>query len=799
MDILLKAKEKLLLLEQKISRLVCALGGRIEGESPLSAEESTRIRRRVAFCLLSSVSAFLLAGGEAPFGSYPFALALLCASGYSGTLFVLLGALAGALTLGNAAFAHLLVYITAAGARALLSPRTDVQGRRLFEESRHLKILICLSCSFLMGLYTFVSSIDSEGISGVFSLLFSVLFTPALCWLFSHALDISRRDASAEAGIYALLFAVIYSLSVHSFFGHSFALSASFFVILASAQHQGALRGSFCGLICALATGQNPLAYSLSGFASGAFRVFGAVPSALVALAVCLGTTVYTQGLTSIITAGADMVFACLIYLPLAKTDVIKKLFPLDSESAQDSGQSKELSEQKARESEKKRFLALSKAFDELSTVLVRLSDNLRSPGMTQLTELCEDTLNKYCKKCSLTPFCRQKYFEDTEESIRELAECARNKGYIEKTDAPEFLAKRCRHIDKIIWDINRGCADMVEEAVKRDKTELFALDYEAISRLLRESSEKDGEYSLDSTLQSKTSKALRSLGISFMACGAWGNRRKTLLASGVDVGSIAVSSMDICNCLEKATGLSLTQPEFSFSGEFVSMTLTSRVIYEAKFQRATCCAKGEEISGDKCSFFQGAGDYAYGYICDGMGSGRHASSVSEISALFFEKMLGAGNSISVTLKMLCNFLRARSDEYHCTADLFRLDKLSGKGCFIKCGAPASYILRGANLFRIDARSMPLGLTREINAEKIEMQLEDGDRVIMMSDGVAPDLEDALWLPELILSCRSLDDRELAESITRRAKAENSDFDDISVGIIRIEKSTDWENRGKKV
>ena len=29
--------------------------------------------------------------------------------------------------------------------------------------------------------------------------------------------------------------------------------------------------------------------------------------------------------------------------------------------------------------------------------------------------------------------------------------------------------------------------------------------------------------------------------------------------------------------------------------------------------------------------------------------------------------------------------------------------------------------------------------------------------------------------------------------------AENSDFDDISGGIIRIEKSTDWENRGKKV
>ena len=137
-------------------------------------------------------------------------------------------------------------------------------------------------------------------------------------------------------------------------------------------------------------------------------------------------------------------------------------------------------------------------------------------------------------------------------------------------------------------------------------------------------------------------------------------------------------------------------------------------------------------------------------------------------------------------MKMLSNFIRSRGEECHCTVDLFEFDRLSGEGTFLKCGAAASYILRNGNLFKIDASTMPLGITREINAENIKMNLQSGDTVVMMSDGVAHCLEDALWVPEVIISCSKSSPEETAKEIYSRAAREKDHSDDISVAVIKI-------------
>ncbi len=785
MDILIKAKERVNKLKEKGTKLITAIGGRIEGGKALSQEEAARIRRRAGYCIFCALSGFLFAGTRAVFDSYPFALALLCCAGHSGTFFVYVGAIAGALSSTGEAFAHILIYTLAIISRAVISPKSDVQGRRIFEEETKIRVIICFSCAFLMGVYSFADSLQKSGINGLLSLIFVTVCAPLLSLLFGSTLKDKGPSALKEAGMCALLFVFIYSLSSHTFFGYSFAVSVSFLVILVAANAYGTLRGAICGLVCGIACFISPVTFTVAGFAAGAFRVFGVIPGVFISLASAIGCAAYLEGVGSVFALAGDMIFASLIYIPLYKTGLFSKLLPSNDEQVTNVINDA-ISEEKKREGERKKFAFLSRAFDDISKVFVKLSVNLRSPGLFELHELCDDVFDKYCRKCSLVSYCWQKNFDETNEGINIIAENMRNKGFLEKGDLPEFLAKRCRNIEKILWDINRGCADMVEDAIKKDKTELFALDYEAISELLRDSVADESDYVLDSDLQNKAAKIIRGLGISSMAYGAWGKRCKTILASGVEIGSIAVTSEEIRRSLENGTGLKLTEPEFNFSGEFVSMTLTSRKSFKLEKAFSSVCAKGEEISGDKSGFFDSVNGYSYVTLCDGMGCGKEAASVSEISYMFIEKMLGAGNCLPVTLKLLSNFLRARSEEYHCTADILEFDTINARACFIKCGAPDSYVLRGGNIFKVEAHSMPLGLTKEINAEKVEMQLLENDIVILVSDGVAPDLEDALWLPDLLLSCKDMPLKDIAEAVAKRAKAETDSADDISVSAVKV-------------
>ena len=84
MDILIKAKERVNKIKEKGTKLITAVGGRIEGVEALSEDEAVRIRRRAGYCIFCALSGFLFAGTSAAFESYPFALALLCCAGHSG-------------------------------------------------------------------------------------------------------------------------------------------------------------------------------------------------------------------------------------------------------------------------------------------------------------------------------------------------------------------------------------------------------------------------------------------------------------------------------------------------------------------------------------------------------------------------------------------------------------------------------------------------------------------------------------------------------------------------------------------
>ena len=106
---------------------------------------------------------------------------------------------------------------------------------------------------------------------------------------------------------------------------------------------------------------------------------------------------------------------------------------------------------------------------------------------------------------------------------------------------------------------------------------------------------------------------------------------------------------------------------------------------------------------------------------------------------------------------------------------------------FYKCGSAPSYVKRGTSLYRIRSRTSPLGVLSELDAERIRVDVSEGDYIIMFSDGVSADGESP-WLIEVLSEPADDDPADYARKILEAAKKNAATTDDMSVMVTRIQK-----------
>lgn len=785
-----KTKQLMMDLQKKADATVNAMMGR--WTDPAGEKDAARIRERAGVTAIWCIAGFLFQGSKALGGVRPLGLALLMAAGRSGTVPVLAGALIsillsvmpdGAAAGSGEGIAWVMIMAMAMGARILLSTKyMDDEGElpRLFEEPLRLRVIAAAFVAFLSGVYHVLA--QDFSFQGILSLLLVLAATPTATALFWAAFRKDTAVSIRELGSCGLIFCSIWVLSTHRLLGLSLAIVASVLVVLESSVRGGLLRGGLLGLICAFGAGVSPLILALGGIVAGALRMFGVGTAVFCFFTVTAGLKIWQVGFWTAIPEIGNLLFGTLLYLPLAKAGLFAKLsiFP---ESAPEPQPTQE--DRKAMESAKLR--RLSSSLEELSEMLLKFSRDISAPGSGELKALCEDVFRRHCKRCGKNEHCWQEEYESTVDAIDKITADIPQNGLPKRSAVPLYFLERCRKIDDILAEISTDVAKLVEDTVLRDRTELFALDYQALSELLRDSAADDGSMTPDEELRKTFAAVIRGEGVQAVGCGAWGSRKKTLIASGVTLASIPSGGRTLRGKLEEKTGLSLTEPSFRFVGESVSMQFESSHRLKLASARACSVKESESVSGDTAKTFTSQVGYSYALLCDGMGSGQSAATVAGVAAMFLEKLLSAGNNKAVTLKLLSNFIRGRAEESHTTVDLLEVDLFTGASCFVKCGACPSYVLREGNIYKVDVRSMPLGLTGEINAQQVKMMLREGDVVLQVSDGVADSLEDALWLPELFASVGKKSVQEIAGAIHSRTIAENGMSDDITVLVTKVE------------
>lgn len=291
----------------------------------------------------------------------------------------------------------------------------------------------------------------------------------------------------------------------------------------------------------------------------------------------------------------------------------------------------------------------------------------------------------------------------------------------------------------------------------------------------------------LDEALTDKLDPIFREFGFGSGVIRVFGDRRKYIICSGKDKEGTLITSPNLKKRFEEVSGFKLSAGEFYRRDDMVLMECESVAKYKLVGAMASCGRASGEISGDSLKLFESKELFAYGVICDGMGSGNTAKNASEFSAGFLNASLGCGISETAVLHMLNGALKHGEEECSVAIDVFALDLISGEAKFIKSGAACSYIKRNKSLFRIKSETMPLGIIKRVDAEQIAANVCVGDYIIMLSDGIASPAEDAPWLVEFLNKPAPTDIDVYAAAILDEALKNNKSSDDMSILVMRVE------------
>lgn len=222
---------------------------------------------------------------------------------------------------------------------------------------------------------------------------------------------------------------------------------------------------------------------------------------------------------------------------------------------------------------------------------------------------------------------------------------------------------------------------------------------------------------------------------------------------------------------------------------------LASAKQFEVDIGVAGVAKGGDLLSGDSFSMMElDSGKFAVA-ISDGMGNGERARQESSAALTILQQLLQSGMNEQLAVKSVNSILLLRSpEEIYATVDLAIIDLYSANTTFLKIGSTPSFIKRGNDVIPIVASNLPIGIIQEIDVDFIHMPLQQGDLLIMMSDGIydAPGyaVNKELWMKRVISELRSNDPQEIADNLLDTVVRfhDGAIHDDMTVLVTRLDR-----------
>ncbi|QXM07236.1 stage II sporulation protein E [Crassaminicella indica] len=568
----------------------------------------------------------------------------------------------------------------------------------------------------------------------------------------------------------------------------------------------GASVGITIGIITSMSSIETPMVISIYGFSgllAGIFKDLGKKGSAI---GIILGNailTFYINGSTEVLIQFEEIIASCMLFIimPRAMMQYMEKFANANNYKID------KTRSERIKEMIYLRLKEYSNAFSELATTYGNIAEKEKLIDQNDMANMVDEVAEKICKHCGMCRSCWHNNFYSTYNDIVNVISYLESYGKIKSEKIPQVLKKRCIKLDSLIDAImGRFEVHKVHYEWQRrlfESRQLVAEQFEGVAHIIDDLSK---EINMKIDFRTEVEDAL------YVAFDKEGIPidKITVLEKEDEKFEIAIEKracFDRKQCDEriapivsKVIGRDVVRKPKLCKADAKTGNCSFTLTEAEKYRIATGVARvsKDDICGDSYSFIDLPDGKYMMALSDGMGSGERAAKESQASISVLEQLMEAGFEKDVAIKTINSILVLKSsEETFSTMDLSMVDLYTGKVEFVKIGAASSFIKRAnGDVEVIRSTSLPIGILNNVDIESFGQRLNNGDFVVMMSDGVLDADSDVdekeQWIISALKKIKSKNPQRIADDLLDMAikKYGNKIKDDMTVMISKV-----WEVR----
>lgn len=555
----------------------------------------------------------------------------------------------------------------------------------------------------------------------------------------------------------------------------------------------GAVGGTAVGCVTALSQYSLyqgtvcPAAALLAGYAARYKAPYGRIVAASVYIGVCFAGTLVSGSMDYTFAAEVAIagVISCLIPSEPVERALMTMGFVNEERSVCSTVDNREVME---------RLKKSAAALTGVSSVVEQVSDKLDKRTCPDEDKIYRRAVEKVCGNCGCRESCCGEGAGSEAERIRRLAFGCEGGDWNSGIDISAALGVKCIHENQLLGELKSLYGYHVASCgAHRRLSQVRSVindQLEGVGLMLTELSDEIGEAGRDDEYTTaRVAASLKACGYEVMRvrCAENQNGRLSVSLRLRETSSTVLERDEIGTYVGESLGCEFDEPTLEGSRREFRVSLVQRPQYALVFGGAQHCCNDGQFCGDAYESFEDGEGCAYMLLSDGMGSGGRAAVDGAMACGIFSRLLQGGFGYDSAVKIVNSALMVKSEEESLsTIDSLRLNLYNGRAMFCKAGAAQSYHVRDGVVNRIDTQSLPLGILRETDTAQYCFTAEEGDLIVMLSDGVPTD--ESLWFEKLLGQYAGEDVEQFAQFLLNRAvsRRPSGEDDDITIIVMAI-------------